>query len=130
MTEDDVILAACEHLLLLSPRPSIVWENVKFDGSDDALLVVESIPSRPEARSLGGTHEFSGIFQVSVLVPRNSGTGDALQIARDVQHHFYGAQLSFAKVIHFPFRKTGYDDGVNYRMPVQVRYQGFSQPAI
>ena len=129
MTEDDIINAACVRLFNLSPRPNIVWENQHWNGDDDTLLIVESIPGRPERRALGHTHEFIGIFQVTVRVLGDQGTNEALLVARKVQDLFYDSNLAGASVDHYPHRLSGYPDGSHYRMPVQVRYRGFLKPA-
>ena len=130
MTEDDIINAACEKLASLSPRPNIVWENQHWSGDDDTLMIVESIPGRQERRALGHTHEFYGIFQVTVRVLGDSGTNEALIIARKIQDLFYNTDLAGADVTHYPHRLAGYSDGgSHYRMPVQVRYRGFLKPA-
>lgn len=130
MTEDDILNAAAVHLTTLSPRPHIVWENQTWQGEDHTLLIVETVPHDPFRRGLGGTHEFTGVFQVSVRVLSNTGSDEALTVARRVQNHFYNAVLAGARVNHFPHRLSGYPDGAtHYRMPVQVRYQGFMKPA-
>jgi len=130
MTEDDVLNAAAEHLSALSPRPHVIWENLRWRGEDDTLIIVETVPNQPERMSLGGTHEFSGIFQATVRVAGNTGSNEALIIARRIQDHFYNAVLAGARVVHYPHRRSGYADGDSYyRMPVQVRYQLFSKPA-
>lgn len=130
MTEDDILNAAALLLTSLSPRPSIVWENQHWEGSDDTLLVVETIPGLPERKGLGGTHQFDGIFQVTVRVRAETGVNEILTIARSVQDLFYNSVLAGARVDHYPHRMSGYSDGgTHYRMPVQVRYLGFSKPA-
>lgn len=128
MTEDDILNAACVLLESLSPRPHIVWENKRWDGDQDTLLIVETIPGDAERRGLSGTHEFTGIFQVTVRVLGNTGSDEALIVARRVQDRFYNSILSGARVNHYPRRLSGYPDGPHYRVPVQVRYQGFSKP--
>ena len=130
MIDDSILLAAEQHLLALSPRPFIVWENDKWDQDDQTLLIIESIPGEPLRRSLAGTHEFTGIFQVSVRVPNFTGVTEAARIATSIQLHFYGAVLDGARVTHLPRRVAGYKDGdTHHRIPVQVRYRGFSKPA-
>lgn len=129
MTEDDIINAACTLLHNLSPRPFIVWENKHWEGEDSTLLIVESIPNEPVRRGLTGTHQFEGIFQVTVRVPSETGVNSALIIARRIQDAFYNVNLAGARVNHYPHRVAGYSDGgTHYRMPVQVRYLGFMKP--
>lgn len=129
MTEDDILNAAAVLLASLDPRPNIVWENLHWEGDDETLLIVETIPGQPEREGLGGTHRFEGIFQVTVRVLAKSGVDEALTIARRVQDLFYEADLAGARVSHYPHRVSGYPDGgTHYRMPVQVRYLGFSKP--
>lgn len=129
MTEDDILNAACIHLELLSPRPMIIWENRRWDGDPATLVIVDTVPGEAERRALGGTHEFTGIFQATVRVLGNTGSDEALIVARRIQDHFYNAVLSGARVDHYPRRLSGYADGdTHYRVPVQVRYRGFSKP--
>lgn len=129
MNTEQIYDALCLHLQAMSPRPSIVWENRKWKGSDDTLLIIEDIPGRPDRRSLAGVHSFTGIFQVTVAVPLLQGVDDAKKIITRLQNHFYNYSSQGLEVRHFPEQKPGYSDGVLYRIPVQVRYQCFSQPA-
>lgn len=131
MNHPDILLAAAEHLMTMSPRPAVVvLENIKYDNVQGTHFVVEEVPGDTLRLGLQGTHRFDGIFQVSVVVPLGQGVNEAKILTRRLCDHFYGVVLSGARVDHYPRVVTPYSDqGVWYRIPVQVRYRGFSQPA-
>jgi len=121
------------HLATLPNAPRIVWENQEADPWKDDLerppyLQVEHIRSQPSRYTLDGWHEYTGRMQITVVVPAGSYTAQANALAEAIAAHF-AADTSIPvgdgviRIPEAPWIVDGLQDGVRWRVPVQVRYR-------
>lgn len=68
-----------------SPALSIAWQNVPFTPPAGAYLRAFILPAETDSQTLDGGHrEYTGLFQVSVCAPRDTGPGAAESIAEEI----------------------------------------------
>lgn len=61
-----------------SPAIPVAWENTDFKPTAGAYIEPSLIPVRTVTETLDGVHRrFMGLFQVSLVMPIDSGPGDA-----------------------------------------------------
>lgn len=65
-----------------TPAIKIAYENVSFTPPTGRYLRCFMLPASTDSETLDGTHRnYSGVFQVSIVVPLNQGSAEALVIA-------------------------------------------------
>lgn len=134
MTLDEIETAVGQHLAGLDDVPTIVWPNLRKGGEDNP-------PTRPylEFRHSPGVAEdititgdspvrHRGIFLISVVTDLGQTTGAANGLAQLILGGFpKGLRLTagdgFVLIENTPNASAGFRDGVNWRMPITVRYR-------
>lgn len=89
-TEATIYALLNERLLTLSPAYPISWPEVAFSSDGSAYLDVTFIPNIVARDFVGSDapHRAEGLYQVSVVAPRNAGIISPLDIAGAVAAHF------------------------------------------
>lgn len=75
----------------------IKWENLPFDQQTTAHVALKVLPAGASRPSIGTTkpyHRYTGIIQVDIFVPENTGTDDARGYADTIEAIFRDAQFS------------------------------------
>lgn len=123
----DVTEAFNAHLAAMPDRPLTIWENGEAEPAPP-YLVVEHIRNQPSRYTLDGMHEYTGRMQVAVVVEAGTFTAQANAIAAAVAAHFAADTIismgeGVIRVPEAPWIVDGLQDGVRWRVPVQVRYR-------
>lgn len=109
----------------------IAWPNQDFDESAKPYLAVQMIQAGNVrlGPAQGGTHEYSGIFQITVVTDRGRASGEANGIADQIAAVFVsGTRFTFsggyvdimkdAEVVG-----PGFAEGSGWRLPVSIAYR-------
>lgn len=129
----DVPEAFARHLYTMPNRPLTILENQEADPwkdnpSSPPYLVVDHIRSAPSRYTIDGVHEYIGRMQVAVVVKAGSFTAQANALAEAVAAHFAADTVipvgtGSIRVLEMPWIVDGIQDGIRWRVPVQIRYR-------
>lgn len=129
MNEADIAQALGQHLETMTDVPPIVWEN-----KDAALLrpylVVQMVRvSRKSASLNGGGVVSRGFMQVTVVADEDKWSFPAERLAQVIADRFQKGLILSATggkvtIMEEADIKTGFNDGVAWRVPVQISYWG------
>lgn len=118
------------RLASVSGSPQIGWDNTEFEPpAGEVILLAHLLRGETVSRTLG-TPELTmeqGIFQVSVLAPRGSGSKSAEDVADAVREHFpKGLSLSSGGLSVRIARRGSVtparQDGAWHRIDVSIPY--------
>lgn len=128
--------------LTLSPVLPVAYPDVAFtppkDGSNKPLPYLEAAMMQVPTRGLaitGGTNAFSGMMQVTVCYPQNSGAIKSQQIAASIIAWFkkdstFTDGTTKVRIIQPPYVSPSYADATYTRTPITVPYVSYlPQPA-
>jgi hypothetical protein len=85
-------------LAAVSGLPAIAYENAPFEqvaGTPHLRVGFFVTSRRPAVRGPNPQHRYQGIYQVTVAVPSDTGTGDALDYADLIMTEFDGSSDLF-----------------------------------
>ena len=123
----DTALAAATNL------PAIAFENAPFEqnaGTPHLRVAFFLTSRRPAVRGPDPQHRYQGLYQVTVAVPTDQGTGTALDYADLLMTEFDGSSdISGTPTVSIEYAETGspfYDDPF-YCIPVQVAWYVYGQ---
>lgn len=110
---------------------SVAWENVPFDPPAGVYLRAFLLPAPTLSQTLDGAHrQYTGVFQVSIIAPRNGGPGVAEGIASELDTLFPNnlrltiANPAFAVQIISPMSIAGaIQEPDRYTLPVSCQYR-------
>lgn len=113
------------------PALPIAWQNKSFDPPASTYLRAFIIPAKTESDDLEGDHrKFTGLFQVSIVGPRDTGPGAAEAIAEEIAVLFPNAlsltiaSPAFELLMISPMSVAkGIDDADRYVVPVSANYR-------
>lgn len=90
--ETSIFEALCARLAAgtFTGTPSIAWPNVAFDPPAAGYLAASLFPSEAQQVTLGGSgyNRHTGLFQVSVFLPKGEGEVDVRTVASEVVAQF------------------------------------------
>lgn len=116
-----------------SSLPAIAFENAPFKQNAGAphLRVAFFLTSRrPAVRGPDPQHRYQGLYQVTVAVPTDRGTGDALDYADLLLTEFDGSSdIDGTPTVSIEYAELGtpfYDDPF-YCVPVQIAWYVYAQ---
>ena len=117
----------------VSGLPSIAYENAPFDqeaGNDHLRVAFFLTSRRPAVRGPNPQHRYEGLYQVTVAVPSDTGTGDALDYADLIMTAFDGSSdiegASVTVSIEYAELGTPVFDEPFYLLPVQIAWYVYS----
>ena len=118
------------HLKTLVVLPTLQEENTRNIGKTGVSFSrATMLHTRPQQASVGinGKDAFSGLFQIDLFVPIDSGTADVNTLADTVVEHFpRGLTLTLGNVyvhIQLAWRETGSRFETFYNCPVVIQWQ-------
>ena len=129
MAQSD-ILKACNAILNTLPAFPVAWQNGQTDQTtthyQQSFLPVESTNI---SVSFEGAQELTGIYQVLIAIPKNTGLADSATGEMDLLTKFSrGTALNFggqvAEVDH-TYIEPGFLVGEWFIIPCSVYYRGF-----
>lgn len=107
----------------------VAWQNVPFTPPATTYLRAFVLPANNGSETLEGEHiAYSGVFQVNVVAPINSGPAAAESIAEGVQFHFpnnlrlTGGSL-VPQIVGPPSIATALQNPESFVIPVSIRYR-------
>lgn len=115
-----------------NPALPIAWQNKSFTPpSSGSYLRAFILPAPTESHDLKGDHrKYSGVFQVSVVAPRDTGPGAAEAIAEEIAALFPMslrmaiASPAFDLILASPMQiARGIDEPDRYVVPVSAQYR-------
>lgn len=105
-----------------SHRLPLVPENTDTRQPSGAYLQIALLPADTVQGTLNAA-KYSGIFQITVYVPQNSGAGQADEIAAELINLFRrGGKFGVAAIRQHPSRSKGYMLDGRYAVAVSVPY--------
>ena len=105
-----------------SHRLPLVPENTDTKQPSGADLQTALLPADTVQGTLNAA-KYSGIFQITVYVPQNSGAGQADEIAAELINLFRrGGKFGVAAIRQHPSRSKGYMLDGRYAVAVSVPY--------
>ena len=127
MIQQTAITRAIKAHLATMALPPVVWENTDPGLPEPPFVVVEDIRSEPQNVGwCGDLRRYVGRVQVAVVVASGDGLVYAETLAEQISDHFDSAEITADGVTFSidqqPYISGGYQDGVQYRLPVQIRY--------
>ena len=130
MAQSD-ILKACNAILNTLPAFPVAWQN----GQTDPVTThyrQSFLPAGIENISIGyrGSQKLTGIYQVLVAIPKNTGLADVVVGESDLLAKFSrGTALDFngqtAEVDRVDITE-GFNDGEWFIVPCSIYYEGFT----
>lgn len=115
-----------------NPALPIAWQNKTFDPpSSGSYLRAFILPAPTDSDDLKGDHrKYTGVFQVSVVAPRDTGPGAAESIAEEIAALFPMSQTLTIASPAFSLQMTspmqiarGIDDADKHVVPVSAQYR-------
>lgn len=135
MKEADISKALGQHLLALADVPAIVWENKDPGALVRPYLVAQMVRVNRKSRDLagGGGIVAKGYLQVTIVYEVDAWARPAEQLADRIATHFSkGTTLAenggVVTVMDEPNILTALRDGSDWRVPIQIDYQGNLTP--
>jgi hypothetical protein len=112
-----------------SGLPSIAFENAPFDqvaGTPHLRTQFFLTSRRPAVRGPNPQHRYQGLYQVTVAVPSDTGTGTALEYADLILTEFDGSSdvVGADVTVSIEYAETGTQvfDEPFYLLPVQIAW--------
>lgn len=128
MNEADISQTLGQHLANMTDCPTIVWEN-KDATPDRPYLVVQMVRVSRKSPGLNGGGEISkGFMQVTIVADVDKWAFPAERLAQDISDRFPkalrlpGPSGGKVTVTESADIKTGFRDGPDWRLPVQINY--------
>ena len=116
-----------------SSLPAIAFENAPFEqnaGTPHLRVSFFLTSRRPAVRGPDPQHRYQGLYQVTVAVPTDRGTGDALDYADLLLTEFDGSSdITGTPTVSIEYAELGtpfYDDPF-YCVPVQIAWYVYAQ---
>lgn len=117
-----------------SDIPAIAFENAPFEqnaGTPYLRTAFFLTSRRPAVRGPNPQHRYQGLYQITVCVPSDQGTGDAFEIADLLMTEFDGSTdvVGSNTTVSIEYSELGavfYDDPF-YCVPVQVAWYVYAQ---
>jgi hypothetical protein len=112
-----------------SPALPVAWQNAPLKGNPTSYLRAFILPAPTGSDDLEGVHRlYTGIFQVSVVVPVDSGSGSAEGIADEIAALFPNnlalSDTGFSVQIITPMSIGNPIPGeIHYTVPVFAQYR-------
>lgn len=110
-----------------NPEIKIAFENKSFSQTDGTYIKAYLLPAMTQAPDLQGqTRVFSGVFQVTLVLPFNKGLKAAELLATEIDGLFpvNFEQDNMRITMTAPMSpRPSYADGDRYVMPVSGNYQ-------
>jgi len=123
----DTALAAASSL------PAIAYENAPFEqnaGTPHLRVAFFLTSRRPAVRGPDPQHRYQGLYQVTVAVPTDQGSGTALDYADLLLTEFDGSSdIDGTPNVSIEYAELGtpfYDDPF-YCLPVQIAWYVYAQ---
>lgn len=117
-----------------SELPAIAFENAPFEqnaGTPHLRVGFFLTSRRPAVRGPNPQHRYQGLYQVTVAVPSDRGTGDALDYADLLMTEFDGSSdvegSDVTVSIEYSELGTPFYDDPFYCVPVQVAWYVYAQ---
>lgn len=107
------------------------YENSKFSPVAGQVYIAEKfLPGDTLAVGLAQTDDYGGIYQVTIMAPKDGGKGAALGTAQSVGNAFprglrmirEGVQVTILQTSQGP----SFDVGDRYAIPVSVRWRAYA----
>lgn len=125
----DISAALDGRLNTMSSLPPVAWQNFKYEPVNGTLYLRPTLlPAETTASTLGtiGTDENSGIYQVDIFAPSDTGKGEAYTMADSVADHFKPVtEIDYSGItvrcVSVSIGSTSQADGW-FQVPVFVRY--------
>ena len=116
-----------------SSLPAIAYENAPFEqnaGTPHLRVAFFLTSRRPAVRGPDPQHRYQGLYQVTVAVPTDQGSGTALDYADLLLTEFDGSSdIDGTPTVSIEYAELGspfYDDPF-YCVPVQVAWYVYAQ---
>jgi len=117
-----------------SSLPSIAFENAPFEQLADTPHLRTSFfltSRRPAVRGPNPQHRYQGLYQVTVAVPTDTGTGDALDYADLIMTEFDGSTdiIGSEVTVSIEYAELGTPvfSEPFYLVPVQIAWYVYAQ---
>jgi hypothetical protein len=108
-----------ENTVVTFPNTGLALEVFLLPGDTDIATLFPNAPS----------HE-TGVFQINVVAPVNTGRGAALALAQGIRDHYKAGTILQRNGVNVRLKKAtigpGISDGSKYRIPVSVYYKTYS----
>jgi hypothetical protein len=113
-----------------SPALQVTWKNVPADPVNGATYLRAFLLQAPtRSEDLAGAHRaYLGVFQVSIVLPINGGTGAGLDIADELEALFpvngrYTSGSVTVQIVSPASPGPGIDEPDAYVIPVSIPYR-------
>lgn len=123
-------LAVHLSTLTLSPAMPIAWPNVGYDPTSDGYLKVQHFPVDTNQATLGtnGKNRITGIYQVSVMWPKNQGAIAPKERAALISAHFKRGTVITQDGLNIrinqpPHVSGAIEEKAFLQVPVSISYQ-------
>jgi hypothetical protein len=119
-------------LAAVSGLPAIAYENAPFEqvaGTPHLRVGFFVTSRRPAVRGPNPQHRYQGIYQVTVAVPSDTGTGDALDYADLIMTEFDGSSdISGTPTVSIEYAELGTQvfSEPFFLVPVQIAWYVYS----
>ncbi|MCG8447863.1 MAG: DUF4128 domain-containing protein [Hyphomicrobiales bacterium] len=131
--ESAIAEALFAHLSGMTDGWPVAWENSAFDPPEPQYYYrVQLIPGPTESAHTDATqYRWFGVFRVFVVVPQKTGSIGALDQAGRIVERFADlseitSTVGFIQITRRPEVMGGLTDDQTYRVPVDIRYELFS----
>lgn len=130
MSETNLRAALDAHLNGMVDAPPISWENQGLDQDNEIYLAQFLLPAETIAVGIGegGSDVLTGIYQVTVNVPKGTGKAAYLAETEKVKARFpRSSTIDYSGtriVIHKVWSNSAIEDENYYRVPISIRYRG------
>jgi hypothetical protein len=120
-------------LAAVSGLPAIAYENAPFEqvaGTPHLRVGFFVTSRRPAVRGPNPQHRYQGIYQVTVAVPSDTGTGDALDYADLIMTEFDGSSdISGTPTVSIEYAELGTQvfSEPFFLVPVQIAWYVYSE---
>jgi hypothetical protein len=116
-----------------SSLPDIAFEEVPFEqnaGTPHLRVKFFLTSRRPAVRGPNPQHRYQGLYQITVAVPSDRGTGEALDYVDLLLTEFDGSSdISGTPTVSIEYAETGtpFKDDPFYCIPVQIAWYAYGQ---
>lgn len=93
----DIRAALVSHLMTYTPLPNIAYENASYEPDGSQYVMENTLWGDAVNLTLNASHEQqTGIYQLSIFSPINTGTLDDLELTGGLKSHFKaGTRLTY-----------------------------------
>ena len=129
MSETNLRSALDNHLNTMTNALPISWENRGLDQNNESYLTQFLLPAETISVGvgLGGADVLTGIYQITVNVPKGQGKASYLTETEKVKARFpRSSQINVSGtrvVIHKVWSNSAQLDENYYRVPISIRYR-------